>query len=111
MIPGDKVGESSLNSPQGAAHLGGPVLTLCNRVRKDTAPCLWFGAQHPCSPWLAPLGACAVSTWPEATGGGRLQGSWVSSVPWSWGLPWDCTPGVCHEVHWILVFVPPGNLL
>lgn len=38
MIPGDKVGESSLNSPQVAAHLGGPALTLCNHVRKDTAP-------------------------------------------------------------------------
>lgn len=37
MIPGDKVGQSSLNSPQEATHLGSPGLTLCNHVRKDTA--------------------------------------------------------------------------
>lgn len=35
----------------------------------------------PCRLWLEPLGTCAVSTYPEVTGGRTLLSSWVFLVP------------------------------
>lgn len=101
MIPGDKVGERSLNSHKDLHPWEVPSLRFVTVLGKTQLTDTLVWTRHPCSPWLESSGASAVSICPEVIGGGRLLSSWVFLVPWSWVPPWDYTPGVCLEGHWI----------